>query len=230
MELTTIGYVRNTVQNRREMTAFGVPSVVELLPPFEEAMLSIEKHSHLWVMAWIDRGERDLLQVIPRGGQELHGVFAVRSPARPNPIGLTAAKLLHRNGLVLHVDLLDFIDGTPVLDIKPYFAARDMIFSATSQDTGRSKNHIESFEFQAERFHGSAHPDTLLAARLLAQFREAHGAFDGWTITVPKTRLVFVDAVMGATRASLGRSTLLLGTPDELVFEKDGQRIVMPLG
>ena len=229
MELKPVGYVRNGVKHRKEMTTFGVPSVVEVLPEFAPALLSIEKHSHLWVMAWIDRGERDLLQVIPRGGTELHGVFAVRSPARPNPIGLTAAKLIERRGLGLHLDLLDFIDGTVVLDIKPYYAARDMVYSAAGKDTGRSKNHLESLEFQAARFHGSMNEEVALAARLLAGFREQHGSFDGWVITVPISRPVIVDAVMGATRASLGRGTLRFGTEAALVLEKDGTRITLSL-
>ncbi len=55
-------------------------------------------------------------------------MFAVRSPARPNPIGLTSARLLKREGLVLHLDKLDFLDGTVVVDIKPYFAVRDLHF------------------------------------------------------------------------------------------------------
>ena len=229
MELKTIGYVRNDVKNRKEMTAFGVPSVVEILPEYEAALLSIEKHSHLWVMGWIDRGERDVLQVIPRGGTELHGVFAVRSPARPNPIGLTAAKLMERRGLALHLDLLDFIDGTAVLDIKPYYAARDMVYSAASKDAGRSKNHLESLEFQAVRFHGSMNEEVARAVRLLATFREEHGSFDGWVITVPLSRPVIVDVVMGATRASVGRGTLRFGTEDSLVLEKDGSRLTYEL-
>lgn len=132
MELIPIGYVRNEVRPPQKMTNFGVPSTVEILPQFADALLRIEKHSHIWVLGWIDRGERDVLQVIPRGGSELHGVFAVRSPARPNPIGLTSARLLKREGLVLHLDKLDFLDGTVVVDIKPYFAVRDLHFSASN--------------------------------------------------------------------------------------------------
>ena len=229
MELREIGRVRNCVANRREMPVFGTPSVVEIFPGFADALLKIEKHSHLWVMAWIDRGERDTLQVIPRGGSEPHGVFAVRSPARPNPIGLTAAKLAERRGLELHLDLLDFIDGTVVLDVKPYYPVRDLIFSAVSRDTGRSKNHEESLEFQAARFHGGMSEDVALAARLLGRFREAHGSFEGWAITVPLERPVLVDAVMGAARVSLGRGTLKLGVEREVILEKDGLTVRLPL-
>lgn len=129
MELRPIGIVHNEVRPPQKMTPFGVPSTVEILPQYEEALLHIEKHSHIWVLAWIDRGERDLLQVMPRSGNELRGVFAVRSPARPNPIGLTSARLLKREGLTLYLDKLDFLDATVVLDIKPYFPVRDVHFA-----------------------------------------------------------------------------------------------------
>ena len=225
MELKPIGHVRSTVSDRKKMTTFGVPATIEILPEWADALLHIEKHSHIWVMAWIDRGERDLCQVIPRGGSELHGVFAVRSPARPNPIGLTAAKLVKREGCVLTVDRLDFIDGTIVLDIKPYFTTRDLIFSATSASVGRGRDQLESMRFQGERFHGALTDDVELAARLLADFREEHGTTDGWVITVPVHRPQLVDAVMGATRASLGRETLRLWAHDAVLFERDGATV-----
>ena len=142
---------------------------------------------------------------------------------------MTAAKIIERHGLVLHLDLLDFIDGTVVLDIKPYYAARDMVYSAASKDAGRSKNHLESLEFQGVRFHGSMNEEVALAARLLAGFREEHGSFEGWVITVPLSRPVILDAVMGATRASVGRGTLRFGAEDALVLEKDGSIITLGL-
>jgi tRNA-Thr(GGU) m(6)t(6)A37 methyltransferase TsaA len=119
------------------MSVWGVPASVEIYSEFAAALHRIEKHSHLWVFAWLNNGrdERDVLQVTPRGvtdpGPEgLHGVFSVRSPARPNPIGLTVAKVLSRDGLTIHFDRLDFVDQTPVLDLKPYFVTRDLVFSA----------------------------------------------------------------------------------------------------
>ncbi len=67
------------------------------------------------------------------------------------------------------------------------------------------------------------------AVRLLATFREEHGSFDGWVITVPLSRPVIVDVVMGTTRASVGRGTLRFGTEDALVLEKDGSRLTYEL-
>ena len=142
MTLTQIGTVRSAIKNRKDLPPLGAPASVELLPEFAAGLLHIEKHSHLWVLAWLDTAARDVLQVVPRGLKDqgdagLHGVFAVRAPARPNPIGLTAARVVGREGLTIHFDALDFNDGTPVIDLKPYFASRDMIFSATSAQVGR---------------------------------------------------------------------------------------------
>ncbi len=99
MQLRQIGAVRCEYRERKSVPRLGAPASVELLPNYVEALHRLEKHSHLWVLAWLDKAERDVLQVTPRGvadrGPEgLHGVFAVRSPVRPNPIGLTLGRVL----------------------------------------------------------------------------------------------------------------------------------------
>ena len=86
--LKQIGVVRSAIANRKDLPPLGAPASVELFPEFADGLLHFEKHSHLWVMAWLDTAARDPLQVIPRGLKDqgeagLHGVFAVRSPARP---------------------------------------------------------------------------------------------------------------------------------------------------
>ena len=136
VNLEQIGVVRNQVASRKEMTTLGVPSSVELLPAYTAGLLWIEKHTHLWVLTWLHTATRDAVQVTPRGIKDqgvegLHGVFAVRSPTRPNPIGLTAARILRVSGNRIDFDRLDFIDGTPVIDLKPYFASTDAIAEAT---------------------------------------------------------------------------------------------------
>jgi len=140
--LQPIGLVRSSVRSRKQMPRLGAPAAVELFEEFRPGLLRLEKHSHLWVLAWMDEAERNLLQVIPRGVEEggpenLHGVFAVRSPVRPNPIGLTLARIVGVAGARIEFDRLDFVDGTPVVDLKPYFVARDMIYAATNVQIGR---------------------------------------------------------------------------------------------
>jgi tRNA-Thr(GGU) m(6)t(6)A37 methyltransferase TsaA len=97
--------------------------VLELLPQFEAGLTDIEGFSHLYVL-WMFHCASgfDLLPTPPIDTRP-HGVFATRSPRRPNPIGLTVVRLLRRVGSTVHVRGLDMLDGTPILDIKPYLSS-----------------------------------------------------------------------------------------------------------
>ena len=96
--------------------------ILEILPEFEIGLTDIEGFSHLFVIWVFDRsGESNLLSTPPSDNRP-HGVFATRSPRRPNPIGLTVVELLRRDGTMLRVRGVDMLDGTPILDIKPYLS------------------------------------------------------------------------------------------------------------
>jgi dUTP pyrophosphatase len=116
MELYPIGAVRSLAKEAAQ---------IEVYEKFLPALKGIEKFSHLWVLFWMHKvsgTSREVLQAHPMGNitKEKRGVFALRSPVRPNPIGLTRVKLIERRKNVLVVEGLDALDGTPVLDIKPY--------------------------------------------------------------------------------------------------------------
>lgn len=96
--------------------------ILELLPEFEQGLTDIEGFSHLFVIWAFDRVDGYDLLTTPPTDQRPHGVFATRSPRRPNPLGLTVVRLLRRDGARLYVSGLDMLDGTPVLDIKPYLS------------------------------------------------------------------------------------------------------------
>lgn len=97
--------------------------VIEVLPEFEAGLKDIEGFSHLFIVWEFDRaGEMQLLGSPPSDDRP-HGVFATRSPRRPNPIGLTVVELLRREGRRLLVRGIDMLEGTPVLDIKPYLSS-----------------------------------------------------------------------------------------------------------
>lgn len=100
-----------------------VEGTLEILPEFEAGLADIEGFSHLFVLWMFDRSEGFELVGCPPIDKRPHGVFATRSPRRPNPIGLTVAELLSREGRVLHVRGVDMLDGTPILDIKPYLSS-----------------------------------------------------------------------------------------------------------
>lgn len=96
---------------------------IEIDPRFEEGLLDIEGFSHLYVLWAFDRNTDYELVGTPPSDNRPHGVFATRSPFRPNPIGQTVVRLLAREGATLKVAGLDMLDGTPVLDIKPYLTS-----------------------------------------------------------------------------------------------------------
>ena len=97
---------------------------IELLREFSPGLMHIEGFSHLFVLWEFDRADGfDLIAHPPTDEKRPHGVFATRSPRRPNPIGLTVVELLRRDGDTLHVRGVDMLDGTPVLDIKPYLSS-----------------------------------------------------------------------------------------------------------
>lgn len=97
--------------------------VLEILPQFEPGLSDIEGFSHLFVIWEFDRSEGYDLFGKPPIDDRPHGVFSTRSPRRPNPIALTVVELLRRDGPKLHVKGVDMLDGTAILDIKPYLSS-----------------------------------------------------------------------------------------------------------
>jgi tRNA (adenine37-N6)-methyltransferase len=97
--------------------------VLEILPEYEQGLMDIEGFSHLFVLWVFDRADGSSLIATPPLDNRPHGVFATRSPQRPNPIGLTVVALLRREATRLLVRGVDMLDGTPILDIKPYLSS-----------------------------------------------------------------------------------------------------------
>jgi tRNA (adenine37-N6)-methyltransferase len=97
--------------------------VLELLPEYEAGLQDIDGFSHLFVIWVFDRSEGWTLLSTPPTDDRPHGVFSTRSPRRPNPIALSVVRLLRRDGARLHVRGVDMLDGTPILDIKPYLSS-----------------------------------------------------------------------------------------------------------
>jgi tRNA-Thr(GGU) m(6)t(6)A37 methyltransferase TsaA len=120
---------------RQPRAAAGTCGTIELYPGrnFEHALEDLEGWDHVWVIYWFHLNASWRPKVLPpRSTSGRKGVFATRSPHRPNPIGLSAVRLERVDGLLLHVSDLDMLDGTPVLDIKPYVAYSDAHPGATS--------------------------------------------------------------------------------------------------
>lgn len=111
-------------KNARESDAV---CTIELDPRWAAGLKDVESCSHLIVMYWMDRAPRNLVLQTPKHYGVQRGTFALRSPARPNPIALSVVRLLRLDGNRLNVVGLDCIDGTPLIDIKPYFASTDSV-------------------------------------------------------------------------------------------------------
>lgn len=118
---------------RQPRAAERVAGTVELFPGhgYEDALADLATFSHLWLIVWFDRNRGYRPKVSPPRSTEKRGVFATRAPYRPNPIGLSAVELVAIEGLVLHVRGLDLLDGTPLLDLKPYVPYTDAIPDAS---------------------------------------------------------------------------------------------------
>ncbi|MGB6688140.1 MAG: tRNA (N6-threonylcarbamoyladenosine(37)-N6)-methyltransferase TrmO [Terracidiphilus sp.] len=122
-----IGFVHSPYQDTAKIpkgigARHEAEGVLNILPEFEEGLTDIDGFSHLFVLWTFDRSKDFELVARPPSDNRAHGVFATRSPRRPNPIGLTVVELLHRENCSLHVRGLDMLDGTPILDIKPYMS------------------------------------------------------------------------------------------------------------
>jgi tRNA (adenine37-N6)-methyltransferase len=122
-----IGYVKSPYKDAREVprglgTKHSADGILEIKPELELGLTDIEGFSHLFVIWAFDRSEGFELVGTPPSDNRPHGVFATRSPKRPNPIGLTVVELLRREGPRLHVRGVDMLDRTPILDIKPYLS------------------------------------------------------------------------------------------------------------
>jgi len=122
--LEPVGFVRTEAVGK-EVRDKNVVSRIVFREELTEAMEGIEAFSHLFVLFWLHEmsdEDKRIMKVHPRGRGDmpLLGIFATRSPHRPNPIGLTQVKLLKIEGNVITVQGLDAYDGTPVLDIKPF--------------------------------------------------------------------------------------------------------------
>jgi tRNA (adenine37-N6)-methyltransferase len=131
MKLIPIGVINSQYLTKKEAPRQGrystQTSTITVFDEFLEGLDGIGTNKYLIILYWQDSAERDKLKVIPHGKTYKRGIFSTRAPVRPNPIGLCVVELVDINGNKIIVKWLDAIDGSPLLDIKPYWKELDTI-------------------------------------------------------------------------------------------------------
>jgi tRNA (adenine37-N6)-methyltransferase len=131
IEIVPIGVIRSPYRERQDAPrqGAGTPGVsrLEVYHEYIPAMGNMEGISHIWVLYWMDRAQRNLLTVRRPEWSGERPVFMIRSPARPNPIALSIGKIQSVEGSVINVTGLEALDGSLVIDIKPYIRGLDCV-------------------------------------------------------------------------------------------------------
>lgn len=217
INLEPIAYVRSVYNDPATIPMYGQKAIIELNPEYLEGLLRIEEHSHFWVLSWFHQAKRDVLKTVPyRIDPNLpeYGVFGLRAPIRPNPIGLSLVRLLKVEDNKLYVQGLDAIDGTPVLDIKPYFE-QDIIFSPETPYISPADLEMrrEAMLKEALKHHQEDCPELQLAVRMALLAEEEMGKLNSPDLLVKVIGSpCLADCLQGLTRARLAN-------PSRFVFE-----------
>jgi len=130
MIITSIGVIHTphkqaTGTPLQPVFAQGTQGTVELFPKFAPGLKDLDGFERIWLVYWFDRASEAQLEVTPYLDTQTRGLFATRSPCRPNPIGISCVRINRIESNVIHVLDVDMLDGTPLLDIKPYIPAFD---------------------------------------------------------------------------------------------------------
>jgi tRNA-Thr(GGU) m(6)t(6)A37 methyltransferase TsaA len=238
IELQPIGIVRSVEDDTAEMPLQGKRAVIEILPEFLEALVRIGEYSQLWILSWFHAAKRDVLSTVPsKVNPDLprYGVFALRTPMRPNPIALTLVTLERVSGDRLFVNGLDAVNGTPVLDIKPYFE-QDIVFSPRTARITAADRDVRKrlLEREALLHHREPCRDLRIAVRMAAIAEEQLGKLndDGLRVEV-KGSACLADVLQGLTRARLANPPRFgfspCGDAPRSVWVKDGNTLVVEL-
>lgn len=183
-------------------------AVIEVFSEYADGLLRIEKNSHLWILTWFHLAKRDALSTVPfriNPKSPAYGVFALRTPVRPNPVGLSLVQLDRVEGRMLHVTGLDAVNETPVIDIKPYFE-NDIVFSPRTPFIKPFKHEVLQKHFlkQALTHHQEECPALLMAVRMAVIANEKFGHLNSPDLYVKvEGSPCLADTIQGLSRARL---------------------------
>ncbi|WP_292518061.1 tRNA (N6-threonylcarbamoyladenosine(37)-N6)-methyltransferase TrmO [Methanoculleus sp.] len=241
MELSPIGLVHSGVRSRSDMPVQGVDAEIEVFLDYAGALLGIEENSHLILVCWLHEADRGVLRAVARkvsGDLPEKGVFALRSPARPNPLSVSVVRLCGvRDGRFLALENVDLIDGTPVIDIKPYQTGWDCVFSAVGHDRTEKIRKMSPGEYreglirEAVNYHGEFCPGVAVAVRMAeAATRLLERDLGGSQVSVTLGGdLCIADALIGITGASPGNRRLRCSGGDRYVVAGPEEEVTFRL-
>ena len=170
ISITPVGVVHSSYDDPAVIPIEGHQATIEIFPDYVEGLYRIEEHSHLWILSWFHKARRNFLRTVParvNPDAPEYGVFGMRAAGRPNPIAITLVRLVEVKGNILQVMDLDALDGSPVLDIKPYFE-NDVVFSPVAPyfKPKKAQMRYNLLHKRAFRHHQEVCYGLLLAIRL----------------------------------------------------------------
>ncbi len=218
-DLKPIGVVQSAIKDSQDMPLQGVPAVIKVFDEYIEGLSGIEGDSHINVIGWFSKAQRTPLMVRPRKINpelEERGVFSLRSPTRPNPLSLSATRLIKVKGPLLYVEPLDLIDGSPIVDIKPYSSGWDAIFWARDVHSSFITRYIVQADVLAEllregfNFHGEKCGAIAVAARIAYDASQTLQAnVRDFCLRLPQDiNPHLADGLIGISRATMGNARL----------------------
>ena len=241
MELSSIGLVHSGIRSRNDMPVQGVDAEIEIFSRYSPGLYGIEENSHLILICWMHESARDVLRAVARKiSNDLpeKGVFSLRSPVRPNPLSVSIVRLRGiRDDRYLLLENVDLIDGTPVIDIKPYQRGWDCVFSAIGHDRMEKIRKMSPGEYraglirEAVNYHGEFCPGAAVAVRMA----EAATRIFESDLTSPQVSIVtgadpcIADALIGITGARPGNRRLGCFGGERYVFSRPGREAVFTL-
>lgn len=244
LELTPIGYFHSlqthTYDAGRQPDENSFPGYIELDKGhnFEQALTGLSDFSHIWILFQFHHNDSWKPMVLPpRGSSQKVGVFATRSPYRPNSIGMSAVKLVRIDGLKIHVGPSDLLDGTPIFDIKPYLAYCDAITEA-NEGWIQSKKYGLRYSPAAEEMLEFLEKNGLVQVRPFIQHQLEHEPTDSrrkrvkelnaglWELAYRTWRISFICDEHQVSILSLysGYSPEELGSSEDPYQDKDLHR------
>ena len=206
--LNPIGRVHTDFHNIDQVPVKGGEAFIEIFPDYLPALLRIEENSHLWILSWFHKAERDVLQVVPKKVNENlpeYGVFSIRAFKRPNPVALSLVHLkkVAENGLF--VKGLDAINGTPIVDIKPYYE-QDIVFSPRTPyiQPAKMEMHRQILLSEALAHHREECPALYMGVRMALIADKIMGQLTNDNLSVfVRGSLCLADVLQGLTHARL---------------------------